>query len=64
VNTSADYEARATEHKPTEREILLREVLRLRAQGLRIRDCAEAFGLNPSAVETLIYGDEPGAGRV
>jgi hypothetical protein len=46
----------ATEHKPTNREVLLREVLRLRAQGLRIRDVAELLGMNPSAVEALIEG--------
>jgi hypothetical protein len=46
----------ATRHRPTERAILLREVLRLRAQGLRVRDVAEALGLNPSAVEALIEG--------
>jgi hypothetical protein len=60
VNTSADHEARANQHRPTDREILLREVLRLRAQGLRIRDVAEALGLNPSAVESLIDGPEAG----
>jgi DNA-binding NarL/FixJ family response regulator len=46
----------ATEHKPTNREVLLREVLRLRAQGLRVRDVAELLGMNPSAVEALIEG--------
>jgi hypothetical protein len=50
----------ATEHRPTERAVLLREVLRLKAQGLRVRDVAEALGMNPSAVESLIYGDEEG----
>jgi DNA-binding NarL/FixJ family response regulator len=60
VNTATDYEARATSHKPTERAVLVREVLRLRAQGLRVRDVAEAFGLNPSAIEALIDGTDPG----
>jgi DNA-binding NarL/FixJ family response regulator len=46
----------ATEHRPTNREVLLREVLRLRAQGLRVRDVAELLGMNPSAVEALIEG--------
>jgi DNA-binding NarL/FixJ family response regulator len=64
ASTSTDYETRANRHKPTEREVLLREVLRLRAQGLRVRDVAEALGLNPSAVEALIYGDESGTGTV
>jgi DNA-binding NarL/FixJ family response regulator len=51
----------ATKHRPTEREALLREVLRLRAQGLRVRDVAEALGLNPSAIESLIEGEEGSA---
>jgi hypothetical protein len=54
----------ATEHRPTERNVLVRETMRLRAQGLRVRDVAEALGLNPSAIESLIYGDEPGSGSV
>jgi DNA-binding CsgD family transcriptional regulator len=51
----------ATEHRPTERDVLLREVLRLRSQGLRVRDVAEALGLNPSAIESLIEGEEGSA---
>jgi plasmid maintenance system antidote protein VapI len=57
-------EAKATEHRPTQPAVLLREVLRLRAQGLRVRDVAEALGLNPSAIESLIEGNEPGSGSV
>jgi hypothetical protein len=51
----------ATKHRPTDRDVLLREALRLKAQGLRVRDVAEALGLNPSAVEALIDGDDPGS---
>jgi plasmid maintenance system antidote protein VapI len=54
----------ATRHRPTDRDVLLREVMRLRAQGLRVRDVAEALGLNPSAIESLINGYEPGIGSV
>jgi hypothetical protein len=54
----------ATEHRPMERAVLLREVLRMKAQGLRVRDVAEALGLNPSAIESLIEGDGPGSGSV
>jgi DNA-binding NarL/FixJ family response regulator len=57
--TAADHDA-ANQHRPTEREVLLREVLRLRAQGLRVRDVAEALGLNPSAIEALIDGTDLG----
>jgi plasmid maintenance system antidote protein VapI len=53
----------ATRYKPTEPAVLLREIMRLRAQGLRVRDVAEALGLNPNAIESLI-GDEPGSGNV
>jgi DNA-binding CsgD family transcriptional regulator len=54
----------ATKHRPTEREVLLREALRLRAQGLQPRDIGELLGLNPSVVESLIEGNEPGSGSV
>ncbi len=48
----------ATAHRPTERELVLREVLRLRAQGLQPRDIAEAFGMNPADVITMIHGHD------
>jgi hypothetical protein len=54
----------ATKHRPTECAVLLREIMRLRAQGLRVRDVLEALGLNPSAIESLIEGDGPGSGSV
>jgi hypothetical protein len=54
----------ATEHLPTERAVLLREIMRLRAQGLRVRDVAECLGLNPGVIENLIEGHEPGSGSV
>ena len=54
----------ATRHQPMERAVLLREVMRLRAQGLRVRDVAECLGLNPSVIENLIEGDRPGNGNV
>ena len=63
-NQSLGDQAKATEHRPTEPAVLLREIMRLRAQGLRVRDVAEALGLNPSAIESLIEGDEPGTGSV
>lgn len=53
---AADHEARTTRHRPTDREVLLREALRLRAQGLRPRDIAEAFGMNKSEISALIEG--------
>jgi DNA-binding NarL/FixJ family response regulator len=59
--TTATDQAKATEHRPMERAVLLREIMRLRAQGLRVRDVAEALGLNPSAVESLIEGEEGSA---
>ncbi len=60
VTTAPEHEARANQHRPIERKVLRREALRLRAQGLRPRDIAEAFGLNPHDIELLIYGpDEP-----
>lgn len=62
VTTATDQAA--TEHRPSNRAVLLREILRLRSQGLRIRDVAEALGLNPSAIESLIEGDGPGSGSV
>jgi DNA-binding CsgD family transcriptional regulator len=55
--TAADHEARANQHRPNERELLLREVLRLRAQGLMPRDIATALGLNYHDVVTMIYPD-------
>ena len=63
VTTVAD-QAKATDHRPIERTVLLREIMRLRAQGLRVRDVAEALGLNPSAIESLIEGDGPGSGSI
>jgi hypothetical protein len=54
----------ANPHRPTSREVLLREALRLKAQGLRPRDIAELFNLNPADIESLIEGDEPGTGSV
>ena len=54
----------ATKHLPTEPAVLLREVLRMKAAGLRPRDIAEVLGLNPSAIESLIDGHEPGSGSV
>ena len=62
--TTTTDQAKATEHRPTNRTVLLREVMRLRAQGLRVRDVAEALGLNPNAIESLIEGDELGSGTV
>jgi plasmid maintenance system antidote protein VapI len=62
VTTATDH-AKATEHRPMERAVLLREIMRLKAQGLRIRDVAEALGLNPSAIESLIEGDGSGSGN-
>ena len=56
LRTALDYEARANQHRPTQRDVLRREALRLHAQGLRPRDIAEAFGMNPSEIEALIYG--------
>lgn len=53
----------ATRHRPTERDVLLREALRLRAQGLRPRDIGELLGLNSCVVEALIEGDGPGSGN-
>jgi len=62
VTTATDHDAKANQHRPTERETLLREVLRLRAQGLQPRDIATALGMNDDDVATLIYGhDKPGA---
>jgi hypothetical protein len=55
VRTAADHDARANQHRPTDRELLRREVMRLHTQGLRPRDIAESFGMNPSDVITLIY---------
>jgi DNA-binding NarL/FixJ family response regulator len=62
--TTVTDPAKATQHRPMERAVLLREIMRLRAQGLRVRDVAEALGLNPSAIESLIEGDGPGSGSV
>jgi hypothetical protein len=56
VNTGVDHEARATEHRPSNREVLIREVMRLRAQGLMPRDIATALGLNDADVITMLYG--------
>jgi DNA-binding CsgD family transcriptional regulator len=53
----------ATKHRPTEREVLLREVLRMKAAGLRPRDIGELLGVNASVIES-IEGDAPGSGRV
>ncbi len=53
--TAADHDAQANQHRPTDRDLLRRECLRLTAQGLRPRDIAESFGMNPSDVITLIY---------
>ena len=64
VTTTTTDQAKATRQRPMERAVLLREVMRLRAQGLRVRDVAEALGLNPSAIESLIEGDGPGSGSV
>jgi DNA-binding NarL/FixJ family response regulator len=62
VNTAVNHEARANQPGPTEREVLLREVMRLRAQGLMPRDIATALGLNDADVHALIYGtDEAGS---
>lgn len=61
VSTAADHEARANQHRPNERELILREVMRLRAQGLMPRDIATALGLNDAEVISMLYGnDEPG----
>jgi hypothetical protein len=62
--TTTNEQVRAMEHRPTERAVLLREIMRLKAQGLRVRDVAEALGLNPSAIESLIEGNEPGSESV
>jgi DNA-binding CsgD family transcriptional regulator len=64
VNTSTDHEARANQHRPTELSAVQREILRLHKTGLQPRDLATLFGLTPSAVEAVIYGDEPGSRSV
>lgn len=51
------YRERAELHRPTEREALRLEVLRLRAQGLRPRDIGQLLRMNDAEVVTLIAGD-------
>ena len=51
----------ANRHRPTEHEVLLRELMRLRAMGRSPDDIGTLLGMNPADVRLLIYGpDEPG----
>lgn len=61
---STQYDGRtiaAPARKPSERELVLRQVLRLHAQGRTPDDIAMLIGMNPADVRVLIFGlDEPG----
>ena len=53
---SPHYDDPATRHRPTDREVVYREAMRLHAQGLRARDIAELYNLNPADIEALLDG--------
>lgn len=56
---NAQYDDRATEHKPTEPQQLAREVRRLHATGLTPRDIAAALRLPlPDVLEALARSPE------
>jgi hypothetical protein len=48
----------ATEHRPTERTVVEREILRLHRTGLQPRDLATLFGMNDADVRLLIFGPD------
>jgi hypothetical protein len=53
--SSADaYGLRANQHRPTDRATLAAECRRLRAEGLRVRDIADALQLNDADVSTML----------
>jgi hypothetical protein len=56
MNTAVDYEAQATEFKPTDPDQLRREVKRLQLQGLFPRDIGQALGIHPELAHQIMRG--------
>jgi hypothetical protein len=52
------YDIRADRHRPTDPAVLSREIRRLAAEGLRVRDIAQALRMNDAEVVNLLYGRE------
>ncbi len=56
---SVAYRKRAELHRPTSIEELRREVVRLAADGLRVRDIASSLRLDLAVVINLLAGKRP-----
>jgi hypothetical protein len=55
LTDALEIRRRAEQHKPIDRSALRAEAMRLmRENGWRVRDVAEAFGLNPADVLSLL----------
>jgi hypothetical protein len=55
--TDADYNARASQHRPDDPAALATELRRMHADGLTSRDISEALRLAHAQVITILYGD-------
>jgi hypothetical protein len=55
--TDADYNARASQHRPDDPAALAVEIRRLHADGLTARDIAEALRLAPDVVINILYSN-------
>lgn len=56
TDAAEDYAARAEANRPTDPAEIRREVMRLRREGLKPRDIAEALKLSVPEVLMMIYG--------
>jgi hypothetical protein len=55
--TDADYNARASQHRPDDPAALAVEIRRLHADGLTSRDISEALRLAPDVVINILYSN-------
>jgi hypothetical protein len=53
--TDADYNARASQHRPDDPAALAVEIRRMHADGLTARDISEALRLAPDVVINILY---------
>jgi DNA-binding NarL/FixJ family response regulator len=55
--TDSDYNARASQHRPSDPAALATEIRRMHADGLTSRDIAEALRLSHAQVIMILYGE-------
>jgi hypothetical protein len=55
--TAADYNARASQHRPDDPAALATEIRRMHESGLTARDIAEALRLAHDIVINVLYGE-------